>query len=82
MMIKEIEVYDFVPRKTKIKLYEPLTKTQLKYIEIIEEYKKEYCEIPTVRKIGSLIGNNSPATIHSMLRRLNEKGYDYKRMRY
>ena len=53
--------------------------TQTLYIKAIEKYKKEnYGEIPTMRKIAKLVGVNCPSSVHSMLKRLKEKGYDYK----
>ena len=50
------------------------------YIEAIEKYKNEYGEVPTIRKIAYLCGVNSRGTVGGMLKRLKEKGYDYKKM--
>ena len=50
------------------------------YIEVIEKYKNEYGEVPTIRKIAYLVGVNSRGTVGNMLKRLKEKGYDYKKM--
>ena len=50
------------------------------YIEVIEKYKKEYGEVPTIKKIAQLVGVNSRGTVGGMLKRLKEKGYDYKKM--
>ena len=48
------------------------------YIEAIEKYKKRHYEIPKVREIADLVGVKSRGTVGDMLRRLKEKGYDYK----
>ena len=40
------------------------------YIEAIEKYKKEYGEVPTIRKIAYLVGVNSRGTVGGMLKRL------------
>lgn len=48
------------------------------YIKTIEKYKRKYCQIPKVREIADLVGVKSRGTVGDMLRRLKEKGYDYK----
>ena len=48
------------------------------YIETIEKYKKRHYEIPKVREIADLVGVKSRGTVGDMLKRLKEKGYDYK----
>lgn len=58
-----------------------MTFTQKLYIEAIEKYKKEYYEIPTIRTIARLVGVNQPSTVFYMLKKLKEKGYDYKEMK-
>lgn len=50
------------------------------YIEVIEKYKKEYGEVPTITTIKHLVGVNSRGSVGGMLKRLKEKGYDYKKM--
>lgn len=53
--------------------------TQKIYIDIIEKYKKEnYGEIPSIRKLAKMVGVNSSSTVWKMLRKLKEKGYNYK----
>lgn len=58
-----------------------MTFTQQVYIDTIENYKKENCKVPSIRTIGALVGVNAPSTVFLMLKRLKEKGYDYKEMR-
>ncbi len=50
------------------------------YIEAIETYKKEFGIVPTITIIKDLVGVNSRGTVGGMLKRLKEKGYDYKKM--
>lgn len=58
-----------------------MTFTQKIYIETIEKYKKENHKVPSIRTIGALVGVNAPSTVFLMLKRLKEKGYNYKEMR-
>lgn len=58
-----------------------MTFVQQIYINTIEKYKKENYKIPSIRTIGALVGVNSPSTVFVMLKRLKEKGYDYKEMK-
>lgn len=58
-----------------------MTFTQQIYIDSIEKYKKEYCKVPSIRKITKMVGVTAPSTVFYMLKRLKEKGYDYKEMR-
>ena len=58
-----------------------MTFTQKLYIETIEKYKKENNEIPTIRTIACLVGVNQPSTVFYMLKKLKEKGYNYKEMK-
>jgi Mn-dependent DtxR family transcriptional regulator len=48
------------------------------YIETIEKYKKENYQIPKISEIAELVGVKSRGTVGDMLKRLKEKGYDYK----
>ena len=57
-----------------------MTFTQNIYIEAIEKYKKEYGKVPTIRVIVKLVSVNSRGTVGGMLKRLKEKGYDYKKL--
>ena len=58
-----------------------MTFTQKLYIETIEKYKKENNEIPTIRTIAHLVGVNQPSTVFYMIKKLKEKGYNYKEMK-
>lgn len=59
-----------------------LTKRQDEVLNFIKEYIVANSYPPTVREIGEALGLSSPATIHSHLSNLEEKGYikkdDYK----
>ncbi len=59
-----------------------LTKRQDEILDFIKEYIVSNGYPPTVREIGIALGLSSPATIHSHLNNLEEKGYikknDYK----
>lgn len=48
------------------------------YIESIEKYKKEYHQIPKHREIAELVGVKSRGAIADMMKKLKEKGYDYR----
>ena len=71
-----IKTYNLIPQEKEIILND-ITDTQLKYINTIERYKRDYKKIPTVRTIGALVGNKSTATTFYMLKELKKKGYDY-----
>lgn len=58
-----------------------MTFTQKLYIETIEKYKEENNKIPSIRTIAKLVGVNQPSTVFYMLKKLKEKGYDYKEMK-
>lgn len=48
------------------------------YIRTIEKYKQKYYQVPKVREIADLVGVKSRGTVGDMLKRLKDKGYDYK----
>ena len=52
-----------------------LTKRQNDVLQFLKEYIVENGYPPTVREIGIALGLSSPATIHSHLNNLEEKGY-------
>lgn len=52
-----------------------LTKRQEEVLAYIKEYIVSKGYPPTVREIGEALGLSSPATIHSHLQNLEEKGY-------
>lgn len=52
-----------------------LTKKQDDVLDFVKEYIVSHGYPPTVREIGEALGLSSPATIHSHLQRLKEKGY-------
>jgi repressor LexA len=52
-----------------------LTKRQDEVLNYIKEYIVSNGYPPTVREIGEALGLSSPATIHSHLQNLEEKGY-------
>ena len=54
---------------------EKLTKRQDEILQFIKKYIVNNGYPPTVREIGSSLGLSSPATIHSHLSNLEEKGY-------
>ncbi len=54
---------------------ETLTKRQEDIIQFIKKYIVSNGYPPTVREIGTSLGLSSPATIHSHLSNLEEKGY-------
>ena len=53
---------------------EPTTR-QRKILEFIDQTIKENGFPPTVREIGKAVGLNSPATVHTHLSTLQERGY-------
>lgn len=59
-----------------------LTKKQKLFLENVKEMVRTSGYFPTVREIGSNLGLSSPATVHSYLYRLLEKGYIKKNGRY
>ncbi len=59
-----------------------LTKKQKEFLETIKDMVKENGYFPTVREIGARLNLSSPATVHSYLNRLLEKGYIKKHGRY
>jgi len=54
---------------------EKLTKRQDEILQFIKKYIVNNGYPPTVREIGASLGLSSPATIHSHLSNLEEKGY-------
>ena len=52
-----------------------LTKKQKDFFEGLKELVRRGGYFPTVREIGKSLGLSSPATVHSYLNRLFEKGY-------
>jgi len=56
-----------------------LTRKQKEFLDILKEIVRKRGYFPTVREIGKMMGLSSPATVHSYLNRLFEKGYLSKR---
>lgn len=54
---------------------EELTKRQKEVLNYIKEFMVSHGYPPTVREIGESLGLSSPATTHSHLAQLEEKGY-------
>jgi len=52
-----------------------LTRRQMEVLEYIKEFMVNHGYPPTVREIGEALGLSSPATTHSHLAQLEEKGY-------
>lgn len=52
-----------------------LTKRQEEILTYVKEYMVSHGYPPTVREIGSYLGVSSPATIHTHLNKLVEKGF-------
>jgi repressor LexA len=59
-----------------------LTKKQKVFLDTLKELVKQNGYFPTVREIGKVIGLSSPATVHSYLNRLFERGYLKRRGKY
>ena len=59
-----------------------LTKKQKFFLDTLKELVKKNGYFPTVREIGKVIGLSSPATVHSYLNRLFERGYLKRRGKY
>lgn len=57
-----------------------LSNTQQIYVEAINKLKRQNKKI-TMQSIADEVGVNSRATVHAMLKRLKEKGFDYKNER-
>ena len=72
----KVKTYVLIPQEKEITLND-ITKTQLRYVDIIEMYKRDYKKVPTIRTIGELVGNKSTASTFYMLKELKKKGYDY-----
>ena len=54
---------------------EELTRRQKEVLNYIKEFMVSHGYPPTVREIGESLGLSSPATTHSHLEQLEEKGY-------
>lgn len=54
---------------------ESLTKKQAEVLNFIKKYLVSKGYPPTVREIGKALNLNSPATVHTHLNKLEEKGY-------
>lgn len=52
-----------------------LTKKQSEVLKFVKEFMVSHGYPPTVREIGEALGLSSPATTHSHLKELEEKGY-------
>lgn len=52
-----------------------LTKKQGEVLKFVKEFMVSHGYPPTVREIGEALGLSSPATTHSHLKGLEEKGY-------
>ena len=52
-----------------------LTKKQSEVLKFVKEFMVSHGYPPTVREIGEALGLSSPATTHSHLKGLEEKGY-------
>jgi len=56
-----------------------LTKKQKNFLDSLKDLVRKRGYFPTVREIGKILGLSSPATVHSYLNRLFEKGYLQKK---
>lgn len=54
---------------------EKLTTKQNNVLDVIKRFQAQYGYPPTVREIGKALNLSSPATIHTHLSKLKEKGY-------
>ncbi len=54
---------------------EKLTTKQNNVLDVIKRFQAQYGYPPTVREIGKTLNLSSPATIHTHLSKLKEKGY-------
>jgi repressor LexA len=52
-----------------------LTEKQRLIFECIKAFKEKNDYIPTVRELCTLVGLNSPATVHYHIKALERKGY-------
>ena len=59
-----------------------ITKKQKFFLDTLKEMVKKNGYFPTVREIGKAVGLSSPATVHSYLNRLFERGYLKKKGKY
>lgn len=59
-----------------------LTRKQKKFFEGLQEMVKQGGYFPTVREIGRVLGFSSPATVHSYLNMLFNKGFLIRKDRY
>ena len=76
-----IQVYNFIPKKKKIKV-DKMTKKQIGYVTVIEQYKFINGKVPTMREIKNLVGCKSVSSVKVTIDKLLILGYDYKKMRY
>ena len=76
----KIDVVRLKPVYRRLKVEHTFTRTQLKYIDLIEKYKFYFKKVPSIRTICKIVEVNSPATTKYMLDRLKEKGYDYEEL--
>jgi repressor LexA len=58
-----------------------LTRKQKTFFDSVKEMVRKRGYFPTVREIGRVLGLSSPATVHSYLNKLFEKGYLKKKGR-
>lgn len=77
----KIKVVKLIPQEIEIEV-ELLSYMQENYVEVIEDYKRKHSKVPTMRKIGELMGGLQASGVCQMLERLKNKGYDYSEVKY
>ena len=78
---EKIKVCNFTVDKYEIYV-KKLTDRQRDYIKIIENYKYKNKKTPTIRDICKLVNSNSPGTVQMMMKRLKNKGYNFRNVNY
>jgi repressor LexA len=67
---RNLFVYTYLERGANV-----LTKKQKKFYDNLSAYVRKDDYFPSVREIGRLLGFSSPATVHTYMKKLLEKGY-------
>lgn len=52
-----------------------LTQKEEELLLVIDDFIRRYNFIPSIRDLCPIVGNDSPATVHSKLKMLKEKGF-------
>ena len=52
-----------------------LTQKEEELLLVIDDFIRRYGFIPSIRELCPIVGNDSPATVHSKLKMLKQKGF-------